>query len=70
MWLAVHDARRAVVGQEFVLFSWRLVLCDAFIMLYILVATLYLVLLGSDLTTDAVISAIMRWRDGRCRPGV
>jgi hypothetical protein len=43
-----------------VLFSWRLVLCDAFIMLYILVATLYLVLLGSDLTTDAVISAIMR----------
>jgi hypothetical protein len=48
----------AVAGQEFILFSWRLVLCDAFIMLYILIITFYLLLLGSNLTTNVVTSAL------------
>jgi hypothetical protein len=48
-----------VVGQEFMLFSWRLVLCDAFIMFYILVITAYLLLLGSNLTTNVVVSALL-----------
>jgi hypothetical protein len=47
-----------VAGQEFILFSWRLVLCDAFIMLYILIITFYLLLLGSNLTTNVVTSAL------------
>jgi hypothetical protein len=49
-----------VAGQEFVLQSRRLVLCDAFVVLYILVITIYLLLLGSNLTTDVVISALLR----------
>jgi hypothetical protein len=50
-----------VVGQEFMLFSWKLVLCDAFIMLYVLIITTYLLLLGSNLTTNVVISAILTY---------
>jgi hypothetical protein len=34
------------------------VLCDAFIMLYILIITFYLLLLGSNLTTNVVTSAL------------
>jgi hypothetical protein len=52
---------RAVAGQEFILFSWRLVMCDAFIMLYILIITFYLLLLGSNLTTNVVISAVFTY---------
>jgi hypothetical protein len=51
----------AEVGQEFILFSWRLVLCDAFIMLYILIITFYLLLLGSNLTTNVVTSAVFTY---------
>jgi hypothetical protein len=45
-------------GQEFILFSWKLVLCDLFVLLYVLTVSLYILLVGTSVTTPTVISAI------------
>jgi hypothetical protein len=47
------------VGQEFILWSWTLVVCDLFIALYVLSVSFYVLLLGINITTDIVISAIL-----------
>jgi hypothetical protein len=48
----------AEAGQEFILFSWKLVLCDLFVLLYVLTVSLYILLVGTSVTTPTVISAI------------
>jgi hypothetical protein len=55
----LYSRRRAVVGQEFILWSWTLVVCDLFIALYVLSVSFYVLLLGINITTDIVISAIL-----------
>jgi hypothetical protein len=48
-----------VVGQEFLLFSWKLVLCDAFIAIYVLSVSLFVLLLSADITSNVVISTLL-----------
>jgi hypothetical protein len=48
----------AEAGQEFILFSWKLVACDFFIALYVLFVSAYVIILGSSITTPVVISGI------------
>jgi hypothetical protein len=48
----------AEAGQEFILFSWKLVLCDLFVLLYVLTVSMYILLVGTSVTTPTVISAI------------
>ena len=48
----------AEAGQEFILFSWMLVLCDLFILLYVLTVSLYILLVGTSVMTPTVISVV------------
>jgi hypothetical protein len=48
-----------VVGQEFLLFSWKLVLCDVIIAIYVLSVSLFVLLLSADINSNVVISALL-----------
>jgi hypothetical protein len=50
--------RVAEAGQEFILFSWKLVLCDLFVLLYVLTVSLYILLVGTSVRTPTVVSAV------------
>jgi hypothetical protein len=49
-----------VAGQEYFLFSWRLVACDLVLALYLLAVSFFVVLLGADITTNVVTNALFR----------
>jgi hypothetical protein len=47
-------------NQEFMLVSWKLLLCDVLLALYLLVISLFILLLGTDLTTNVVVNTLFR----------
>jgi uncharacterized iron-regulated membrane protein len=61
----MHGMPLAEAGQEFILFSWKLLVCDLFIALYVLAVSVYIILIGCNVTTPVVISALFTWVD-RC----
>jgi hypothetical protein len=62
VFVASHEA--SVGDQEFFLFSWTLVLCDLLLLLYLLAISLFILLLGSGLTTNVVINTLFRSGEG------
>jgi hypothetical protein len=50
-----------VVGQDFFLFSWTLVMVDLFISLILLVVSLFLLLIGSSLSTATVVNTFVKY---------
>ena len=49
-----------MVGQEFFLFSWRLVACDLLLALYLLFISFFTILLGANVTTNVVTNSLLR----------
>jgi hypothetical protein len=59
VFVAASDDRAA--DQELFLFSWRLVLCDVVLGLYLFVISVFILAVGADLTTNVVINVVCRW---------
>jgi hypothetical protein len=47
-------------NQEFFLFSWKLLLCDLILAIYLFFISLFILLLGADLTTNVVVNTLCR----------
>ena len=48
------------VGHEFLLFSWRRVVCDLALAAYLLFMSFFILLLGQNVTTNVVENALFR----------
>ena len=58
--LFVAELQENSVGQEFLLFSWKLVLCDLALAFYLLFISFFILLLGQDVTTNVVETALFK----------
>jgi hypothetical protein len=56
----VADAQEEVAGQQYYLFSWRLLLCDAILSVYILFVSLLAILLALNVTNNTVANAFFK----------
>jgi hypothetical protein len=56
----VAEAPEEVAGQQFYLFSWRLLLCDALLSIYLLFVSLMAFLLALNVTPNIVANAILK----------
>jgi hypothetical protein len=56
----VADAQEEVAGQQYYLFSWRLLLCDALLSIYLLFVSLMAFLLALNVTPNIVANAIIK----------
>lgn len=54
------EAKEKVAGQQYYLFSWRLLLCDAVLSVYILFVSLLAILLALNVTTNTVANAFLK----------
>jgi hypothetical protein len=87
--LFVAEVHKHMAGQEYFLFSWRLIACDLVstcpgrphscllpvspaqvLIVYLFWLSSYALLIGSDLTTNVVVNALLRYvrsaKHGRC----
>lgn len=56
----VAEAREELAGQKHYLFSWRLLLCDLLLSVYLLFVSLIVFLLALDVTPNIVANAILK----------
>ncbi len=56
----VAEAREELAGQQYFLFSWRLLLCDTLLTVYLLFVSLMAFLLALDVTPNIVANAILK----------
>ncbi len=54
------EAREELAGQQYFLFSWRLLLCDTLLTVYLLFVSLMAFLLALDVTPNIVANAILK----------
>jgi hypothetical protein len=60
IWGAAHvEQRLSAVGL--VMGSWTLLVCDVILVLYLLVVSLFILLVGTDITTNVVTNALIRY---------
>lgn len=57
----VSDPSEQIIAQERFLFSWRLLLIDAILLIYLLLVTFIALLLGIDATTNVVGCALFKY---------
>lgn len=57
----VAEAQEEVAGQQYFLFSWRLLLCDALLSVYLLFVSLLAFLLALNVTPNIVANAILKY---------